>query len=134
MTPWLHIVGIGEDSMEGLTPATRTVVEAAEVIVGGARHHVLSANDTVEMLEWPSPFDALITELEQVIPTDAQIDHIHELGGYSLKKNASVEQRKYRILAKNNSVLWIAEAEFKCGPPDQCDWVFQHGVPGVLTE
>jgi precorrin-6Y C5,15-methyltransferase (decarboxylating) len=64
MTPWLHIVGIGEDGLDGLTPATRTVVEAAEVIVGGGRHHVLSANDVAEMLEWPSPFDALIGELE----------------------------------------------------------------------
>ena len=33
--PWLHIVGIGEDGMDGLLPATRAVVEAAEVIVGG---------------------------------------------------------------------------------------------------
>ncbi|MHA1128319.1 MAG: precorrin-6y C5,15-methyltransferase (decarboxylating) subunit CbiE [Alphaproteobacteria bacterium] len=64
MTPWLHIIGIGEDGMDGLTPATRTVIEAAEVIVGGARHHVLPANSTAEMLEWPSPFDALIGELE----------------------------------------------------------------------
>ena len=28
--PWLHIVGIGEDGMDGLVPATRAVVEAAE--------------------------------------------------------------------------------------------------------
>ena len=64
MTPWLHIVGIGEDGLDGLTPATRTVVEAAEVIVGGARHHVLSANATAEMVSWPSPFNALIDQLE----------------------------------------------------------------------
>ena len=44
MTPWLHIVGIGEDGLEGLTPTARTVVEAAEVIVGGDRHHNLAAN------------------------------------------------------------------------------------------
>jgi precorrin-6Y C5,15-methyltransferase (decarboxylating) len=31
-TPWLHIVGIGEDGLDGLVPATRAVVEAAEVI------------------------------------------------------------------------------------------------------
>ena len=39
---WLHIVGIGEDGMAGLLPATRAIVEAAEVIVGGERHHHLS--------------------------------------------------------------------------------------------
>ena len=31
--PWLHIVGIGEDGLAGLAPATRAVVEAAEVIL-----------------------------------------------------------------------------------------------------
>jgi len=58
--PWLHIVGIGEDGLDGLTPATRAVVEAAEVILGGDRHHTLAANPTAKRLAWPSPFDAMI--------------------------------------------------------------------------
>ncbi|MEY1554090.1 precorrin-6y C5,15-methyltransferase (decarboxylating) subunit CbiE [Yoonia sp. R2331] len=58
--PWLHIVGIGEDGLDGLTPATRAVVEAAEVILGGDRHHTLAANPEAERLAWPSPFDAMI--------------------------------------------------------------------------
>ena len=64
--PWLHIVGIGEDGMDGLTPATRAVVEAADVIVGGDRHHTLSINPTAERIAWPSPFDAMITTLESL--------------------------------------------------------------------
>ncbi len=62
--PWLHIVGIGEDGLDGLTPATRAVVEAAEVIVGGARHHALAERVGAERIAWPSPFDALIGELQ----------------------------------------------------------------------
>ena len=61
---WLHIVGIGEDGMDGLTPATRAVLEAAEVIVGGDRHHRLSDSITAERVAWPSPFDALIGMLQ----------------------------------------------------------------------
>ncbi len=61
--PWLHIVGIGEDGLDGLLPATRAVVEAAEVIVGGDRHHDLSGAVTAERVAWPSPFDALIDML-----------------------------------------------------------------------
>ncbi len=64
MTPWLHIVGIGEDGLDGLTPATRTIVEAAEIIIGGDRHHNLSANVTAKRVAWPSPFDALIETLK----------------------------------------------------------------------
>ncbi|WP_299647819.1 precorrin-6y C5,15-methyltransferase (decarboxylating) subunit CbiE [uncultured Jannaschia sp.] len=60
---WLHIVGIGEDGLAGLTPAARAVVEAAEIIVGGDRHHTLSDAVTAERIAWPSPFDALIDRL-----------------------------------------------------------------------
>ncbi len=62
--PWLHIVGIGEDGLEGLTSAARTIVQSAEVIVGGDRHHELSANISTERLSWPHPFDALIETLK----------------------------------------------------------------------
>ncbi len=65
-TPWLHIVGIGEDGMDGLTPATRAVVEAAEVIIGGERHHKLSDAIAADRVAWPHPFDALIGTLESL--------------------------------------------------------------------
>lgn len=64
MRPWLHIVGIGEDGLAGLAPATRAVVESAEVIVGGDRHHTLAGASKAERIAWPSPFDALIGVLE----------------------------------------------------------------------
>ncbi len=63
MSRWLTIVGIGEDGMEGLSPAARRAVEAAEVIIGGDRHHRLSDAVQAERRAWPHPFDALIDEL-----------------------------------------------------------------------
>jgi len=65
-TAWLHIVGIGEDGVDGLAPATRAVVEAADVIIGGERHHGLSKGITAERIAWPSPFDALIDTLKDL--------------------------------------------------------------------
>lgn len=62
--PWLHIVGIGENGPDGLTPATRAVVEAAEVILGGDRHHTLAVNPTAERMSWPSPFSAMIEVIQ----------------------------------------------------------------------
>ncbi|MCZ0813259.1 precorrin-6y C5,15-methyltransferase (decarboxylating) subunit CbiE [Roseovarius sp. EGI FJ00037] len=64
--PWLHVVGIGEDGMEGLLPATRAVVEAAEIIIGGERHHALAGSVNAERIAWPSPFDALIDQLRSL--------------------------------------------------------------------
>jgi precorrin-6Y C5,15-methyltransferase (decarboxylating) len=59
-SPWLHVIGIGEDGVAGLSPAARTLVQSAEVILGGDRHLALSENTTAERLPWPSPFDAMI--------------------------------------------------------------------------
>ncbi len=64
--PWLHVVGIGEGGMDGLAPATRAVVEAAEIVVGGDRHHALSERVTAERIAWPHPFDTLISKLESL--------------------------------------------------------------------
>ncbi len=63
MTPWLHVVGIGEDGLSGLSAAARAQVETAEVIVGGDRHHALAPNITAERVAWPSPFDAMIAAI-----------------------------------------------------------------------
>ena len=63
MSSWLHIVGIGEDGLEGLVPATRAIVQSAEVIVGGERHHRLSSLISAERLKWPSPFSSLVEQL-----------------------------------------------------------------------
>lgn len=62
--PWLHIVGIGEDGMAGLSSEARRLVESAEVIVGGDRHHSLASNVTAERIAWPSPFDAMIEKIK----------------------------------------------------------------------
>ncbi len=62
--PWLHIVGIGEEGFDGLFPATRAIVETAEVILGGDRHHSLSDKVTAERLAWPSPFNAMIDTIQ----------------------------------------------------------------------
>ena len=64
--PWLDIVGIGEDGMAGLAPQARAAVEAAEVIIGGDRHHRLSDSVTAERLAWPSPFNAMIGTIERL--------------------------------------------------------------------
>ncbi len=59
--PWLSILGIGEDGVDGLSAAARTLLGGAALVAGGARHLALAAalieGDT---LPWPSPMqDAL---------------------------------------------------------------------------
>lgn len=63
MGAWLTIVGIGEDGLDGLGAAARDAVEAAETLVGGARHLAMIPPDGRERLAWPRPFSGLAEEL-----------------------------------------------------------------------
>lgn len=60
MTRWLSIVGIGEDGLDGLSPAARLLVEQADVLVGGERHLAMVPARNCERLSWPSPLAALV--------------------------------------------------------------------------
>ena len=55
-TPWLSIIGLGEDGAEGLTDASRAALEGAEVIFGGPRHLAL-VDAGARGRDWPVPFD-----------------------------------------------------------------------------
>jgi precorrin-6Y C5,15-methyltransferase (decarboxylating) len=63
MTPWLSVVGIGEDGLAGLSAAARTLVDTAEVLIGSERHLALVPADGRERLVWPSPLTALVEEI-----------------------------------------------------------------------
>lgn len=53
--PWLSIIGLGEDSLEGMPPASRAALNAAEVVFGGPRHLEL-AKVGPRGRAWPVPF------------------------------------------------------------------------------
>src|SRR5690606_36879166 len=55
-SPWLTIIGIGEDGPEGLSAAARAALDGARVMFGGARHLAL-AGTGARGREWPVPFD-----------------------------------------------------------------------------
>ncbi|MBY6200366.1 precorrin-6y C5,15-methyltransferase (decarboxylating) subunit CbiE [Maritalea mobilis] len=54
--PWLTIVGLGEDGPDGLPPASRRALDAAEVVMGARRHLALLGDLAAETIEWPVPF------------------------------------------------------------------------------
>jgi precorrin-6Y C5,15-methyltransferase (decarboxylating) len=62
-SPWLSIVGIGEDGLDGLSEAARKLLARAGLIVGGRRHLALVASLGRPMLEWDVPFAASIPKL-----------------------------------------------------------------------
>ena len=53
--PWLSLIGLGEDGLNGMPPASRDALDAAEIVFGGPRHLDL-AEVGDRGREWPVPF------------------------------------------------------------------------------
>jgi precorrin-6B C5,15-methyltransferase / cobalt-precorrin-6B C5,C15-methyltransferase len=62
---WLAIVGIGEDGLEGLTPAARRLIAQADFVVGGKRHLALAGSLKAETMTWPSPIENALDAIEE---------------------------------------------------------------------
>lgn len=54
--PWLTIVGLGEDGLEGLPAASLVALRDAEIVLGAKRHLSLLPKLDAEIVEWPVPF------------------------------------------------------------------------------
>ena len=53
---WLAVIGIGEDGIDGLSPAARALIETAELLVGGLRHlAMVPLAGSAERLAWERP-------------------------------------------------------------------------------
>ena len=70
MSPWLAIIVIGEDGFAGLSPVARTLIQTAEVLIGGERHLAMipsrEGTDSIERLAWPSPIAPLVERIPKM--------------------------------------------------------------------
>ncbi len=55
-TPWLTIVGIGEDGAASLSASARAALADADLVTGATRHLALLPDLTGEVMPWPVPF------------------------------------------------------------------------------
>ncbi|MGP9812196.1 precorrin-6y C5,15-methyltransferase (decarboxylating) subunit CbiE [Rhodopseudomonas sp. NSM] len=62
-TPWLSIVGIGEDGVAGLSDKARALVAKADLVIGGERHLAMVAAFGRPTLQWRVPFAASLPEV-----------------------------------------------------------------------
>ena len=62
---WITVVGIGEDGLDGLAPAARAAVEAADVLVGGARHLSKVPVGREIRIDWTDGFETAFDAMEQ---------------------------------------------------------------------
>ena len=65
MSPWLAIIGIGEDGVAGLCAAASALLASAELVVGGARHLALVPERKAARLVWDTPLAATIARIAE---------------------------------------------------------------------
>lgn len=111
MTPWLSIVGIGEDGLTGLGQHARRLLAQAEVLFGGERHLALVPEiEGQERIPWPTPFaaayDRLLAYRGRPVCVLASGDPmVYGIGG---SLGARVPAQEMRILPAPSSVSLAA--------------------------
>lgn len=131
-TPWLTIVGMGEDGLDGLTPAARAIVEQAELLVGSDRLLARVPEGAAERRAWPTPFDDILPKLEAArgrrVVVLATGDPMHYGIGPTILKHFPKEE--VRVLP-HLSAFSLAAARLGWSLPD-VDTLSLHGREAAL--
>jgi len=61
----ITVIGIGEDGLDGLSPAARALVNGAQVLIGGERHLAKAPEIQAERLDWSLGFKGALDEIEK---------------------------------------------------------------------
>ena len=95
--PWLTLMGLNEDSLDGLSTASRVIIASAEVIIGGARHLDL-VQAGARGVAWPVPFaiDPVLARRGQSVVVLASGDPFWFGAGGSLVDH--LEQGEWRVI------------------------------------
>ena len=68
-TPWITVIGIGEDGLDGMSDATLALIQSGEIIVGGERHLKMVAEINTGpaqiCMDWSAGFGRTLDILEQ---------------------------------------------------------------------
>jgi precorrin-6Y C5,15-methyltransferase (decarboxylating) len=63
---WLSVIGIGEDGLSGLSATARSLIDNAEIVIGGDRHLAMlpdSTEDRRSHIVWESPIEKTIQQI-----------------------------------------------------------------------
>ena len=60
---WLAIIGISEDGLSGLSSIARSLIDTAEILVGGDRHLNMLPADMRSRLVWAFPIESTIQQI-----------------------------------------------------------------------
>jgi len=98
MSVWLNVIGIGEDGIEALPRSLQTLIERAELIVGGERHLAMVGHVCTEKKSWASPLSLTLDDIcgrrGRPVVVLATGDPMHFGIGVSLAKRVPMEEMR----------------------------------------
>ncbi|MCY4153530.1 MAG: precorrin-6y C5,15-methyltransferase (decarboxylating) subunit CbiE [Aestuariivita sp.] len=108
--PWLTIVGLGEDGLDGLSLASRSAIQDAEIIMGPPRHLGFISKTDAKVIEWPVPFSKGLAALmpyrgQNVVVLASGNPFWFGAGTVLAKEFASQE---WRALPAPSTFSWVA--------------------------
>jgi precorrin-6B C5,15-methyltransferase / cobalt-precorrin-6B C5,C15-methyltransferase len=134
MTPWLTIIGIGEDGWDGLSASARNTIQSAQHIIGSTRTLAMMHTSSAKQHEWPQPFSAVV---EQLKPLHGHPTVILATGdpmnfGVARKILTFIPKSEVNIIT-HLSAFSLAAARLGWSLPD-CDCFTIHGRPAANIE
>jgi len=96
--PWLSIIGIGEDGLDGISSPARALIEEATTLVGGERHLAFVPNGAAERLTWENPLsktlDAIAARKDTSVVVLASGDPMQYGIGIALTKRFGIKDMR----------------------------------------
>jgi precorrin-6B C5,15-methyltransferase / cobalt-precorrin-6B C5,C15-methyltransferase len=134
MTPWLNIIGIGEDGWDGLSAKSHHAIQTAQHIVGSTRTLAMLPSTHAKHHEWPQPFSAVVDQLK---PLQGEATVILATGD---PMNYGVARKLLEFIPKSEvtitphlSAFSLAASRLGWSLPD-CDCFTIHGRPAANLE
>jgi precorrin-6B C5,15-methyltransferase / cobalt-precorrin-6B C5,C15-methyltransferase len=134
MTPWLNIIGIGEDGWEGLTAKAQLTVQNADHIIGSKRTLSMLPTTTSQKHEWPQPFSAVIEQLKPLRGANTVILATGDPMNFGVaRKILSFIPKSDVQITPHLSAFSLAASRMGWSLPD-CDCFTIHGRPAANVE
>ncbi|AOO80626.1 bifunctional cobalt-precorrin-7 (C(5))-methyltransferase/cobalt-precorrin-6B (C(15))-methyltransferase [Bosea vaviloviae] len=126
-SPWLALIGLGEDGRAGLGPEAKSALDEAEIVFGGERHIALVGSVPGELRPWPQPFrnalPQILAERGRKVCVLATSDPFHYGIGNSLSR--AIPAQEMRIIPQISSFA-MACTRMRW-PQEECALVSLHG-------
>ena len=133
-TPWITVVGLGEDGRESLSPKASAAIDAAVHLVGAERHFAILGKVKGESHAWPTPLGGIFEEIARWRGTPTVILATGDPMTFGIGKALLVHFAPDEMtVLPQLSAFTLAAARLKW-PLQHVDTVSLHGRPSCFIE